>query len=154
LEHVEFDDQGALPRGPKKRQRQGKRSIGRGNAMSKSKRRPRPNKVDRLLAKELARQTCNDCGVNVIEIGAYYMLNPDVWERQLGLGWTDNLCVGSVRYVRLSPLSVDAPASDRMADQLGFERDRRGNWRTSAQPKGRTRRGDLLLSPCAKLFKR
>ena len=59
-----------------------------------TRKRPRPKKVDRLLAKELARQTCNECGVNVIEIGEYYMLNPDIWERQLGLGWTDNLCLG------------------------------------------------------------
>jgi hypothetical protein len=37
---------------------------------------------------------CNDCGVDCVEIGEYYMASPEVWERQLGLGWHDNLCIG------------------------------------------------------------
>jgi hypothetical protein len=41
----------------------------------------------------IARFKCNDCGVNVIKTGDFYMLNPEIWEDQLHLSWTDNLCV-------------------------------------------------------------
>jgi hypothetical protein len=37
---------------------------------------------------------CNDCGVDCLALGEYYMLNPDIWGKQLGLGWGDNLCIG------------------------------------------------------------
>jgi hypothetical protein len=48
----------------------------------------------RLSAKELARYRCLDCGVNVVTAGEFYMLNSEIWEGQLGLGWSDNLCIG------------------------------------------------------------
>jgi hypothetical protein len=51
-------------------------------------------KLTKLSPKELARYKCNDCGVNVVTIGEFYMLTPNIWERQLGLGWDDNLCIG------------------------------------------------------------
>jgi hypothetical protein len=60
-----------------------------------------------ISAKELARPCCNDCGVNVITSGEYYMLKPAIWEEELGLGWTDNLCIGCVEKRlgrRLKPL--------------------------------------------------
>jgi hypothetical protein len=38
------------------------------------------------------RMNCLDCGVNVVAVGDYYMVNKDVWER-LGLSWLDNLCI-------------------------------------------------------------
>jgi hypothetical protein len=44
--------------------------------------------------KPSARETCNDCGANVVEIGEYYMLSSRIWQRELGLGWHDNLCIG------------------------------------------------------------
>lgn len=47
----------------------------------------------KLSRRELARHTCKDCGVNVIEIGEYYMVNPAIWKK-VGLTWTDNLCIG------------------------------------------------------------
>jgi hypothetical protein len=37
---------------------------------------------------------CNDCGVDVVQAGEYYMLTPKIWDNQLGLGWDDNLCIG------------------------------------------------------------
>ncbi|HEY2535173.1 MAG TPA: hypothetical protein VGJ20_45950 [Xanthobacteraceae bacterium] len=37
---------------------------------------------------------CNECGVDVVEIGEVYMLKPAIWSGQLGLGWTDNPCIG------------------------------------------------------------
>jgi hypothetical protein len=37
---------------------------------------------------------CNDCGVNVIRAGEYYMLSPEIWEDKLHLKWDDNLCIG------------------------------------------------------------
>jgi hypothetical protein len=36
---------------------------------------------------------CHDCGVDVLAIGDWYMATADVWERRLGLGWNDNLCI-------------------------------------------------------------
>ena len=44
--------------------------------------------------KKSARDCCNDCGINVIKAGEYYMLQPDIWHKQLGMGSDDNLCVG------------------------------------------------------------
>jgi hypothetical protein len=36
---------------------------------------------------------CNDCGVDVLVSGDWYMATAKVWEKQLGLGWNDNLCI-------------------------------------------------------------
>jgi len=38
------------------------------------------------------RMNCVDCGINVVAVGDYYMVNKTVWDR-LGLMWTDNLCI-------------------------------------------------------------
>jgi hypothetical protein len=38
------------------------------------------------------RMNCLGCGVNVVAIGDYYMVNRSVWNR-LGLSWLDNLCI-------------------------------------------------------------
>jgi hypothetical protein len=35
---------------------------------------------------------CNDCGVNVLESGDWYMTPPELWAG-LGLEWDDNLCI-------------------------------------------------------------
>jgi hypothetical protein len=37
---------------------------------------------------------CNDCGVDVLKIGDWYLAHPKVWEDQLGLSCNDNLCIG------------------------------------------------------------
>jgi hypothetical protein len=36
---------------------------------------------------------CNDCGVDVLAIGDWYLATPEIWKQQLGLGWNDNLCI-------------------------------------------------------------
>jgi hypothetical protein len=71
----------------------------------------------------LARYRCNDCSVNVVTAGEFYMLRPEIWGDQLGLGWDDNLCIGCLekrlgrkvalvdmgcfpRYPWMKPLSV------------------------------------------------
>jgi hypothetical protein len=36
---------------------------------------------------------CNDCGVNCLEIGDWYLAKSEIWEKALGLGWSDNLCI-------------------------------------------------------------
>lgn len=46
--------------------------------------------------REIARHKCLDCGVNVIKIGDYCMLQPDLWQRKLHLKWTDNMCIACV----------------------------------------------------------
>jgi hypothetical protein len=35
---------------------------------------------------------CNDCGIDVLEIGDWYMAAKKLWE-DLGLGWHANLCL-------------------------------------------------------------
>jgi len=36
---------------------------------------------------------CNDCGVNCLEIGDWYLASRDIWKDELSLGWGDNLCI-------------------------------------------------------------
>ena len=36
---------------------------------------------------------CNDCGVDVLRTGNWYMATPELWEKKFGLGWNDNLCI-------------------------------------------------------------
>jgi hypothetical protein len=50
-----------------------------------------------LTRKEIARFTCLDCGVNVIEQGEFCMLRSNIWEQQLGLGWDDNMCIACIK---------------------------------------------------------
>jgi hypothetical protein len=45
---------------------------------------------------EIAAHRCNDCGVNVIEIGDYCMLLPEIWNDTFGLGSHDNLCIACI----------------------------------------------------------
>lgn len=45
------------------------------------------------MAKRLPKFLCNDCGVDVLAIGDWYMANPEIWKDALGLGWNDNLCL-------------------------------------------------------------
>ena len=46
--------------------------------------------------RKIARHVCIDCGINVIKIGDYCMIHADVWEKQLGLRWSDNMCLRCV----------------------------------------------------------
>lgn len=81
-----------------------------------------------ISKKERARQRCLDCKVNVIEIGEYYMLKPELWEKKLGLTWTDNLCIGCLEKRLGRRVSIDdmgsfpiypwtAPTSERLLDR-------------------------------------
>jgi hypothetical protein len=80
--------------------------------------------------KQIARFTCNDCGVNVVKIGDFCMLKPQIWEGVLGLGWNDNLCVRCIearlgRQLGLfdfgAPASVEGyPVSDTLVSRLGL----------------------------------
>ena len=53
-------------------------------------------KLYRFTLKEIDRHRCMDCGVNVIKIGDYCLLNPQIWEDELGLKWNDNLCIACI----------------------------------------------------------
>lgn len=86
-----------------------------------------------ISKKEKARQRCLDCRVNVIEIGEYYMLRPELWEKKLGLTWTDNLCIGCLEKRLDRRVSIDdmcafpiypwtAPTSERLLDRCGMEK--------------------------------
>jgi hypothetical protein len=111
-------------------------------------------RANTLSRKQQARCICNDCGVNVIEIGEYFMLNLDIWKNQLGLGAWDNLCIGCIE-ARLGrkiwlPDICNAPnfpwmrpTSDRLRDRLGFEKDRNGKWRRKSDYKLRKRAQEI-----------
>jgi hypothetical protein len=101
---------------------------------------------------ELARYKCNDCDVNVVTAGEFYMLYPDIWEDQLGLDWNDNLCIGCLEarigrpvtfadIISIPNYSWMQPSSDRLLDRLGFKKCN-GKWRhKSEKPKRRKSRG-------------
>ena len=41
-------------------------------------------RAPRLTRKQLAGYRCNDCGINVVTIGEFYMLKPELWQGMLG----------------------------------------------------------------------
>jgi hypothetical protein len=50
----------------------------------------------RFSPDEIARYRCLDCGRNVVEIGDFLMLRPEIWNDELHLGWDDNLCLACI----------------------------------------------------------
>jgi hypothetical protein len=89
----------------------------------------------KLSRKEIARHKCIDCGVNVIKSGDYCMINPEIWKRQLGLGWTDNLCIACIEarigrkltlvdFCGLASVEGFGP-SDILVNRLGLIRGRK-----------------------------
>lgn len=96
----------------------------------------------KLSRKQLARYRCNDCSVNVVTIGEFYMTPPEIWEGELGLGWDDNLCIGCLEtrlgrkvrtWLEIVPVSGQyrwsKPTSERLMDRLGLEKKSDGEWR-------------------------
>jgi hypothetical protein len=94
----------------------------------------------KLPAETEAHYVCNDCNVNVLTAGEFYVLKQDIWEKQLSLGWTDNLCVGCLearlgRKITLHDISSFPsyewmhPPSERLADRFGFVKGKNGKWR-------------------------
>jgi YD repeat-containing protein len=58
---------------------------------AQGKRRPM---IDRHRRRMIAAFKCNDCGLNVIRAGEYYMVSPQIWDDRLHLEWNDSLCIG------------------------------------------------------------
>ena len=80
--------------------------------------------------KKRAKPICNDCGVNALKIGEYYMLKGELWEKKLKLGWDDNLCIGCLEarlgrkvtigdMAHLPAYSWMYPQSDRLTARIG-----------------------------------
>jgi hypothetical protein len=89
--------------------------------------------VYRASRRDIARHTCIDCGVNVIKIGDYCMISPDIWERKFHLEWRDNLCIACIEARlgrKLRPMfkgdfigfpNVEGyPMSAILTDRIGF----------------------------------
>jgi hypothetical protein len=87
---------------------------------------------------DLAKFKCNDCSVNVVSIGEFYMCPPRVWRDELGLSCDDNLCIGCLEkrlgrrvgpFIDIMPpgsnYSWMQPPSDRMRDRFGFKKTRK-----------------------------
>jgi hypothetical protein len=85
--------------------------------------------------RQIVRHKCKGCGLDVIRIGDYCMLRTKIWEGQLGLGWTDNMCVACIearlgRQLRFRDFicfpSVEGFAvSDTLRSRLGLKVQRR-----------------------------
>lgn len=113
-----------------------------------SKRKPRRQPLPKHVRDRFA---CNDCGVNVLTSGEFYMCTAKIWEEQLGLGWRDNLCIGCLEQRlgrKVGPLwQVNSdfslppnypwmyPTAPRLLDRYGFKQDVKGNWFDPARRK-------------------
>jgi hypothetical protein len=92
---------------------------------------PKPTRY-RFSRREIARHKCLGCGVNVIKIGHYCMLNSDLWERELHLKGNDNMCIDCIEKRigrKLRGLDfIDLPCvqgylmSDILVERLGLTR--------------------------------
>jgi hypothetical protein len=79
--------------------------------------------------------------VNVLVIGEFCMVHPDIWDDQLGLGWDDNLCIGCIEarlgrklkgpcpdFMSFPSYSWMYPTSERLMDRYGFIKNAKGEW--------------------------
>jgi hypothetical protein len=57
--------------------------------------------------KQLPKFPCNDCSVDVLQIGDWYMAQPELWQDELGLGWKDNLCIACLEKRLGRPLRTE-----------------------------------------------
>jgi hypothetical protein len=83
-----------------------------------------------LFGKPPKRLACDDCGADIMALGEYFMVNPEIWQTELGLGWNDNLCIGCLETRMGRKLAgmgdiINAQAhwcGERLLDRLGFEK--------------------------------
>src|SRR5262249_10346984 len=47
----------------------------------------------RTERRHIQKYDCNDCKINAVRCGEFYMLKQDLWEKKLKLGLNDNLCI-------------------------------------------------------------
>jgi hypothetical protein len=84
----------------------------------------------RTERKPIEQYNCNDCKINTVRCGEFYMLKHDLWKGKLKLGWNDNLCVGCLearlgRKITIGDLAFlptyrwMCPQSDRLNDRIG-----------------------------------
>jgi hypothetical protein len=102
---------------------------------------------------------CNDCGVDVLAAGEWYMAGADIWNRQLGLSWSDNLCIGCleqrlgrrVSFPEVGPASSrrNNPTSARLLDRLGHKSEPRRKKRCADSFGVGLRNLSVFLSDCA-----
>jgi hypothetical protein len=95
-----------------------------------------------LTPEHLAHYNCSDCGINVVDIGEFYMVHPRIWHDELGLGWDDNLCIGCLEarlgrevrgfadFISFPDYPWMKPSSDRLLNRIcGLVRDSEGDLR-------------------------
>jgi hypothetical protein len=79
---------------------------------------------DRLVGNHF----CNDSGADVVAIGDWYMCPGTVWKDELGLGWSDNLCIACLVkrlgrepqfFTDIFPANSLVPLSKRMLHMMG-----------------------------------
>jgi hypothetical protein len=84
----------------------------------------------RTERKHIERYDCNDCKINTVRCGEFYMLRDELWKGKLKLGWDDNLCIGClearlVRKVTIGDMKFLPtyrwmyPQSDRLNNRIG-----------------------------------
>ncbi|MBT1511782.1 hypothetical protein KIP88_14820 [Bradyrhizobium sp. SRL28] len=97
-----------------------------------------------MIAKVPPKFLCNDCGVDVLAIGDWYMARPETWA-DLGLGWDDNLCLACLEQRMGRPLRPGmadiGPASTFFPSQPPLSQRLRDLWKEpSARTKARKRK--------------
>jgi hypothetical protein len=84
----------------------------------------------RTERRHIQQYDCNDCKINTVRCGEFYMLKQDLWEKKLKLGLNDNLCVGCLearlgRRLTIGDMQFlptyrwQYPQSDRLIDRIG-----------------------------------
>ena len=115
---------------------------------AQGKRRPM---IDRHRRRMIAAFKCNDCGLNVIRAGEYYMVSPQIWDDWLHLEWNDNLCIGCLESRlgrKLTILDFIVVPHNPGGFSLSNSRSARGGTRTPARrdtPPGRYRSGSVKV---------
>jgi len=72
---------------------QHRRTIKRVADALRKKERLTGKEIRKFVSKGLPKFPCNDCRVDVLQKGDWYMAQPEIWQAALGLGWNDNLCI-------------------------------------------------------------
>ena len=80
---------------------------------------------------------CDDCGFNTLRGGEFTLIDHWIWEKELKLGWEDNLCIGCIearlgRRISIADMGgfpsyewMSSP-SERLIDRNGFKKRKRG----------------------------
>jgi hypothetical protein len=100
-------------------------------------------------AKKFRRYPCNDCRRDCARIGHWYMAETNLWEKQLGLGWKDNLCLDCLEKRLGRPLrgwDDVTPASTQLPFQLSPRLP--ALWGFTTRRRRKRQPGEVIINLC------